>query len=59
MRYITGTYNKKSNSYKMHAPDFPYNSTVYIGYTLEQMKNKYREDNNLKGKHLEWIILGA
>lgn len=57
MIYITGSYNKRLNSYKMHNYIFPYDSTTYMGYTLEQMKKKYRQDNNLKYKHIEWIIV--
>ena len=55
--YVTGCYNKEHGWYTMHSPKFPYTSTVYIGYTLDKMKKKYREDHNLKGKHIEWIIV--
>lgn len=55
---VTGTYDRIHGYFRMHAPEFPYNSTTYIGYTLEGMKKKYREDNNLKYKHIEWIICG-
>ena len=55
--YVTGCYNKEHGWYTMHSPKFPYTSNVYIGYTLEGMKKKYREDHNLKGKHIEWIIV--
>ena len=55
--YVTGCYNKEHGWYTMHSPKFPYTSTVYIGYTLEGMKKKYREDHNLKGKYIEWIIV--
>lgn len=55
--YVTGCYNKEHGWYTMHSPKFPYTSTVYIGYTLDRMKKKYREDHNLKGKHIEWIIV--
>lgn len=54
--YATGTYN--NGTYTMQAPAFPYESTVYIGYTLEGMKRRYRAINGLKRKHIEWIILG-
>lgn len=55
---ITGSYNKTTDSYRMHSPEFPYNATVYLGYTFEQMKKKYRQDFNLKGKRIEWVIVG-
>lgn len=58
MIYATGSYNKEHGYFTMHEPKFPYNSTVYIGYNLKQLKQKYREDNNLKYKRIEWIILG-
>jgi len=57
MLMVTGTYNKVNGYYKMHAPNFPYQTTVYIGYTLEGMKRKYRQDHNLKYKRIEWIII--
>ena len=56
--YVTGSYNKVNGAFRMHKPEFPYDSTTYIGYTLNQMKRKYREDNNLKYKRIEWIIVG-
>lgn len=55
MLYVTGC--KTRYGYRMHAPTFPYTSTTYIGYTLKQMKKKYREDHGLKYKHIEWIIV--
>ena len=54
---ITGTYNKINGHYRMQSPKFPYFSTVYIGYSLDGMKRQYRKDNNLKYKHIEWLIL--
>lgn len=56
-KIATGTYNPETGAYKMHAPEFPYHTTVYIGYTLEGMKQKYRADHDLKYKRIEWIIL--
>ena len=55
---VTGCYIKSNGAYKMHSPQFPYTSTVYIGYTLEGMKRKYRQTHNLKYKRIKWIILG-
>lgn len=55
MLYVTGC--KTKYGYKMQAPTFPYLSTQYIGYSLAQMKKKYREDHNLRYKHIEWIIV--
>lgn len=57
MLFVTGTYNKINGAYKMHAPFFPYESKVYIGYTFKQMQRKYRQDYNLKYKRIEWIII--
>lgn len=57
MIYATGTKNKVNGNYKMHSPKFPYNTIVYVGYSETAMKRKYREDFDLKGKHIEWIIL--
>jgi len=54
---VTGCYNKIRGYYTMHAPAFPYATTTYIGYSLAGMKKKYRQDHNLKGKHIEWIII--
>lgn len=53
--YVTGC--KTRNGYKMHAPKFPYLSTVYIGYTRTQMQKQYRKDHGLKYKRIEWIIV--
>ena len=55
MIIITGS--KTAQGFRMHSPAFPYDSTHYIGYTLEQMKRKYRKDFNLQRKHIEWIIV--
>lgn len=55
MLYATGTCT--NGNYKMHAPTFPYETTVYVGYTLNEMKRKYRQDHGLKYKRIEWIIL--
>lgn len=55
MIYVTGC--KTRNGYKMHSPEFPYKTTLYIGYTLEEMKKKFRQDHNLKYKRIEWIIV--
>ena len=41
----------------MHAPEFPYLTTLYIGYSMEAMKKKYRQDHGLKYKRIEWIIV--
>lgn len=54
---VTGTYNKANGTYKMHSPNFPYDSIVYCGYTEKEMKKKYRETFNLQHKKIEWIIL--
>ncbi len=54
--YVTG-YKLSSGGYRMHSPNFPYLSTVYIGYSLEGMKKKFRKDHNLKYKHITWIIV--
>lgn len=55
--YVTGC--KLSNGgYRMHSPEPPYQSTVYLGYTLEGMKRKYRRNHNLKYKHIIWVIVG-
>lgn len=35
---VTGSYNKVTGAYKMHAPEFPYLTTVYLGYTRKQME---------------------
>lgn len=40
MIYVTGC--KTKLDYKMRAPEFPYLTTHYIGYSLEGMKKKYR-----------------
>ena len=59
MIYAIGSYNKIRGSYVMHGIDeYTCNSTTYIGYTLKGMQKKWREDNNCKGKHVEWIITG-
>ena len=59
MIYAVGSYNKIRGSYSMFgAGDNEYKSTTYIGYTLKGMQKKWREDNNCKGKHVEWIISG-
>ena len=55
---VTGSYNRVNGHFKMHSPTFPYQSTVYIGYSLDGMKRKYRQDFNLKYKRIDWIILG-
>lgn len=58
MIIVSGSYNKNTGAYKMHSPLFPYDETrVYIGYSLKDMKRKYREDFNLKYKHIDWIIV--
>lgn len=54
---VTGSYSKTRGTYRMHAPVFPYESIVYVGYTLAQMKKAYRQRYNLKYKHIEWIII--
>lgn len=54
---VTGTYNKIHGSYRMHAPEFPYDSITYVGYTLKQMQKAYRQRYNLKYKRIEWIIV--
>lgn len=46
---VTGWYNKVTGAYRMHAPEFPYLTTVYLGYTRKQMEQKYRKDHGLKG----------
>ena len=43
--------------YKMRAPESPYLTTHYIGYTLAAMKRKYRQDHGLQYKHIDWIIV--
>ena len=58
MTIVTGSYNKVNGNFKMHAPKFPYDSTTYVGYTLTEMKKKYRADHGLERKHIEWIIVG-
>ena len=55
----TGVLSSHNGHFVMHAPEFPYDSTVYIGYTLKQMQKKYRENNNLQGKKIKWIIVGV
>lgn len=57
MIYATGTYNKTTGTYTMHAPKFPYDTTTYVGYTEKEMKKKYRATFGLERKHIEWIIL--
>ena len=52
---VTGC--KTKQGYKMHSPAFPYFTTHYIGYTLEDMKRKYIQEHGLKYKHIEWIIV--
>ena len=52
---VTGC--KTRQGYKMHAPTFPYLTTHYIGYSLEGMKRKYRQDNGLKYRRIEWVIV--
>lgn len=54
---VSGSYSPVSGAYRMHAPEPPYSSIVYIGYTLKQMQRKYRQDFNLKYKHIDWIII--
>ncbi len=54
---ITVTGVKTNFGYRMQSPIFPYNSILYVGYSLSNMKKKYREDFNLAGKRLDWIIL--
>lgn len=53
---ITGC-RLNNGGFKMHAPTFPYTSTVYIGYSEAEMKRKYRRDFNLVGRHIDWVIL--
>lgn len=55
MIIVTGW--KTKQGYKMHAPAFPYLTTHYIGYSLEGMKRKFRQDHGLRYKHIEWIIV--
>ena len=55
MMIVTGC--KTNLGYKMRAPEFPYLTTHYIGYTLEGMKRKYRQDRGLRYRHIDWIIL--
>ena len=55
MIIVTGC--KTRQGYKMRAPTFPYLTTHYIGYALEGMKKTYRQDYDLKYKHIEWIIV--
>lgn len=57
MIYATGFKNKINGNFKMKSPHYPYKQTVYIGYTEKQMKKQYRKDNQLKNKHIEWIIV--
>lgn len=57
MIYATGTYNKNSGTYTMHAPKFPYDTIAYVGYTEKEMKKKYRAVFGLERRHIEWIIL--
>lgn len=56
MIIVTGCKTSRGD-YRMHAPTFPYLTTIYIGYTLEGMKKQYRKDFNLKYKRIEWIII--
>ena len=55
MIIVTGC--KTRQGYRMHAPEFPYLSTYYIGYSLKGMKKQYRQDHSLRYKHIEWIIV--
>ena len=55
MIIVTGC--KTRQGYKMRAPESPYLTTHYIGYTLRQMQQKYRQDHGLKYKRIEWIIV--
>ena len=48
---------KTKLGYKMCAPESPYLTTHYIGYTLEGMKRKCRHDHGLRYRHIDWIIL--
>ena len=52
---VTGC--KTRQGYKMHAPAFPYLTTDYIGYALEGMKKKYRQDHGLRYRRIDWIIV--
>ena len=55
MIIVTGW--KTKQGYKMRAPEPPYATMHYIGYTLEGMKRQYRQDYDLKYKRIEWIIV--
>lgn len=57
MIIVTGCYNKNRNTYRMHAPVFPYTAVTYMGYSLKEMQQLYRRDFNLKGKHIKWVIV--
>lgn len=56
MKMITGT-KINATTFKMHAPEFPYTTVIFLGYTEREMKQRYRERYSLKGKHIEWIII--
>lgn len=48
---------KTKLGYKMCAPESPYLTTHYVGYTLEGMQRQYRQDHGLRYKHITWIIV--
>ena len=52
---VTGC--KTRQGYKMRAPESPYLTMHYIGYSLEGMKWKYRQYHGLRYKHITWIIV--
>ena len=55
MIIVTGW--KTKQGYKVRAPESPYWTTHYIGYSLEGMKRQYRQDHSLRYKHIDWIIV--